>query len=144
VQRIAPISVVAVFLAVALAYGAGLVLAVIAGIGLGLFGGYFVDANGESIFLSTIVFAAGSAPSFISGFLAAWFARRRELLHALIAGLAYLVWIASIWLWPHGDPVSWTDILHYVLVMPLSLLGGVTAKYRHRKQFVETAKVNSR
>jgi hypothetical protein len=132
VERSPPIEIVAIIFAVVLAYGAGIVLAVIAGVGLGLFGGFFVNANGESLFLSTLVFAAGSAPSFIVGFLAAWFARRREFLHAFIAGLAYLGVLTSIWLWPHDDPMSWTDGLHYVLVIPLSLLGGLSAKYRRQ------------
>lgn len=114
----------AIIKSVVLAFISGLFLGTAAGLGLGLFGAFFVDENGDSLLLTIVVFSMGAAPAAICGFLASYFAQDRTLVHSSVSGVVYLAILTSFLLWPDADPISWTDALHYLIAIPLALLGG--------------------
>jgi hypothetical protein len=71
----------------------------------------------------------GACGSILGGYVAAWMARQRELLHALATGIASLtIGIAMLSLQflspiPVAQPV-WTTIMAFILTVPAAICGG--------------------
>jgi putative membrane protein (TIGR04086 family) len=67
----------------------------------------------------------GMAMAVLGGFLAAWVAGRKPVLHALIVGaLIFIGAVASLFTSPRTD-ATWSQISAIVFMAPSAILGGV-------------------
>jgi len=81
---------------------------------------------------SGLMFLHGHLPSVLSGYLAATFAGRNFLFHAVIVGTVLLAFYGAFWLIPSNEQFSLVQGIILLLTIPLAAIGGVVRAWQEK------------
>lgn len=107
------------------AFAASILLALCAGLFLGLFGSFFIQDTEPSILFEIVFVSVFVLPAYVvCGIAVSFFARTSLIVHATIAGAVYLIAnLAISHPFAPDDPFSWTDALSFIAIVPLTMIG---------------------